>query len=178
MMNKTGKSLRKVLCGNGQYSIIGFLTYLESQNNSTVETKNVAEVIKSLNSTIDACSNDGSLWRVREYLTEPFEDEERSLEADARRAFERRQDINQQSFSNISWVLLCLSMVMLAFTFAAVRYLYSNRPNSHKHANELLRSVTRVLMITSLVLIFDFVFFICVADVFLVSSFEELLIIM
>lgn len=69
-------------------------------------------------------------------------------------------------------------MVLLCFAFAAVRYLSSNRPNSHVHANELLRSVTRVLMITSLVLIFDFIFFICVANVFFVSSFDELLIVM
>ena len=98
-MRKTGRRLRKVLCGNSQYSILGFLNYLESLNITTtisvpvlgndVELRDVSELITSLNSTIEACGNDADwTWQMKSYLTDSFESQEGTLDADARRAYD------------------------------------------------------------------------------------------
>ena len=100
-MRKTGKRLRKVLCGNSQYSILGFLNYLESRNitstisvpvlGNDVELRDVSELITALNSTIEACGNDADwTWQMKSYLTDSFESQEGTLDADARRAYDQR----------------------------------------------------------------------------------------
>ena len=129
-----------------------------------------------LNRTLTACENDAE-WTslVKSYFLGEGPSIKAQIEANAEAAYEERYRNNQQSFTNISSIVLGFSVVLLVFAFAAVRYLRcSTSEGTQGMANELLRSVTRVLMITTFVLLFDFVFFIFVADVYRVSSFEEL----
>ena len=110
-MRKTGKRLRKVLCGNSQYSILGFLNYLESRNitstisvpvlGNDVELRDVSELITALNSTIEACGNDADwTWQMKSYLTDSFESQEGTLDADARRAYDQRIFNNNNNNNN------------------------------------------------------------------------------
>ena len=134
----------------------------------------------NLNRTLNACENDAE-WtsHVKSYFLEEGSSTTTQIEENAEGGYEERYRHNQQSFSNISFIVLGFSVVLLIFAFGAVRYLlYSTSENSQGMANELLRSVTRVLMITTFVLLFDFVFFIFVAHVYMVSTFEELAVVM
>lgn len=119
-MRKTGKRLRKVLCGNSQYSILGFFNYLESQNITTtisvsnpvvgdndMEGKDVVELSTSLNSTIEVCGNDADwTWHMKGYLTENFESEEGTLDADARRAYGQRTFHNKKACNSSPMTIL------------------------------------------------------------------------